>query len=100
MFEILIQVFIYLPNQKNTYLTPTITKHLVQNTTQHGMDNHDSNQIETLCGTTPNTEADYGTIMFKIQKSKCTFFTKSDVHCKVQNMTKHYNFSRLFKLDY
>jgi hypothetical protein len=86
MFEILMQVLVHFPNQKRT--------------TEHGMDTHDSNQIETLCGTTPNIEADYATIMFKIQKSKCTFLKKSDVHCKVQNMTKNYNLSRLFKVDY
>jgi hypothetical protein len=46
MFEILMQVLVHSPNPKKTYLTPTITKHLVKNTAQHGMDNHDSNQIE------------------------------------------------------
>jgi hypothetical protein len=64
MSAILMQVLVHSPNQFFIYLTPIITKHLVKNTTQHGMDNHDSNQIETLCGTTPNTEVDYAMIMF------------------------------------
>jgi hypothetical protein len=93
MSEILMQVLVHSPNPKNTYLTPTITKYC---TTWNGQPWFKPNW--TLCGITLNIEADYATIMFKIQKSKCTFLTKSDVHCKVQNMKKQYNFSRLLKL--
>jgi hypothetical protein len=76
MFEIFSQVLIHSLNQKKAYPTPTITKHLVKNTTQYGMDSHDSNQNETLCGTTPNIKANYAMIKFKFQKCKCTFLTK------------------------
>jgi hypothetical protein len=72
MSKIFLQVLIHSPNQKQTYATPTVTKHLVK--ILHNMEWIAMIQTRMKPFVEPPRTKKH--IMFKIQKCKCTFLTK------------------------